>query len=1011
MFFSLAYHSLAQNDNRFQYLDDNTGAMATSIHMMQDSYGYIWASTLSGVTRYDGESYHHYVKSDSIDGLPDVFAYCTYEDKNKNIWVALYGYGIAILNRDSDLFRWIEMDTISPNGLHLSKIKAIANDNFGNIYLLGEDGIQRVHLEGDNYEKLNFELQNDFLPNVNENITGLSLLNDSRGTFWIGSKTGFYTIDKNRRVEKNGSIRGLKNRITRSILEDSSGDIYLVRSDESLLKFDAKKKDFEFDTSVVFPNQNILSVIDQKDYLWSFIRPNRVYKYDLQMKKMNKFETFELPYNILGSYFRAPFVSKEGTLWLAGAGSFPFQHQPKTNKEITPIIYDNTKMQSSTCVYVDEDNIYIGQLLGGIKILDKKSGETKMLSKGNSALIDDRIYQIVEIDKNRLVIMGRMGVYVYDRNIHKIIKVKRFNTLIRNGCYLGGDIMWVSGDTKRIYRLNLVDMSVTSIFDSEDALPEAQTVTQMVEDSDGSIWIGGRHQGLYHYFPETGKCDIYTKDSSDPKFKLFTSMIEAIYIDHKGDVWVGGRSGIDIINKATQTISTLGSSNGLKHVHICDITQDDSLNYWILTEKDISRIDKRTRVISSFDSKDGFMNNLYYYRSFAKYNGNLFVAGESGVDKFNPNNIGINLVPPQVVLSGVRIMGKEYLSEVALESIDKINVDHDQNFIDLHILPLHFVAPNKNKIAYKIEGAHNDYIDIENRRNISLSGLSSGIHSLWVKGSNSDNVWSDPKKIIIDVAYPWWRTWVFLFCAFLFFGIMIWWILRKYLDNIRETQIEKEKINTQMAELELKALSSQMNPHFLFNSLNSIKSLINQNKNSEASIFITRYSRLIRQILNNSRSKFVRLQEEIDVICLYLELEKLRLGNSFKYDIDIEQNVGADFIEVPPSLLQPYIENSIWHGLLNKESGNKHLSIKISKKNSFLEIRIIDNGIGRKASKIIQSGSILKNKSLGTLISKERINLFSDAYGYESTVVILDLMDKDGLPRGTEVKILLHVGV
>ncbi len=984
--------------------------MTTSMHMMQDSYGYIWASNLSGITRYDGDSYRHYVKSDSIDGLPAVFAYCSYEDKHKNIWIALDDYGIAILDRDSDTFRWIKSDTLASGGLHLSKIRTITHDDHDNIYLLGNDGIQRVQLTQNSYDNLIFESQSDFLPEIKEKITGLSLLNDRHRTFWIGSRNGFYTIDKDKNVKKHSALQGLSSSITHSILEDASGDIYFVRGGEALLKFDAKKQLFESDNSVIFPNQNMLSVIDQEDFLWTFIRPGKVYKYNLKKKKLIKFETNDLPYNILGSYFRSPFVSRDGTLWLAGPGSFPFQHQPKTNKEISPIIYDNTRMQSSTCVYVDEENVYIGLLFdGGIKIINKKTGTSRSLTKDNSPLIDDRIYQILEIDKNRLVIMGRAGVYVYDKNIHQIVKTKRFTRIMRWGYYAGKNIMWVGGEMKRIYKLDLTDMSTTSIFDSEDALPEANVVTQIVEDTDGSIWIGGRYQGLFHYYPQSGKCKVYHKDATDPKYRLFTSMIEAIHIDHKGNVWVGGRSGLDIIDQSAGTISSIGIKDGLQHVHICDIIQDDSLNYWIMTEKNLARIDKQSREITTFDNKDGFMNSRYYYRSFAKYEGNIFVGGETGVDEFNPNKIGINPVPPQVVLSRVNVMGKKYVSDIAIEKLDKITVAHNQNFIDLDVLSLHYVMPEKNKVAYKFEGVQNDYIDIGNRKNISFSGLSPGIHKLWIKGSNSDEVWSEPKLITIDVAYPWWRTWTFYFGAFLFLGLTAWLILKNYLSKIRREQEEKEKISTQMAELELKALSSQMNPHFLFNSLNSIKSLINQNKNAEASTFIIRYSRLIRQILNNSRSKFVRLQEEVDVISLYLELEKLRLGESFTFEIDMDEDVGADFIEIPPALLQPYVENSIWHGLLNKEHGSKHLSIKIRKKEEFLEIRIKDNGIGRKASKAIQSQSMLKNKSLGTIISKERINLISDVYGHESTVNFLDLTDKDGQPSGTEVQILLHI--
>ena len=1009
MFCAFCFSSSGQNNNRFQYLDDDLGAMATSIHMMQDSCGYIWASTLSGLTRYDGVSYQHYVKSDSIDGLPSVFAYYSFEDKYNNIWVALFDYGLAVLNRDANNFHWIKSDTLDPNGLHLSRIKTIASDDNDNIYFLGDDGIQRVQLKQESYNNLNFQSQGEFLPGIKEEITGLSLLNDSRGTVWIGSDNGLYSINKDHSVEKHRTQFDSKNSRIHSILEDSSGDVYIIRDGEPLLKFDSRKKVFESDTALVFPNRRLLSVIDQEGFLWTFIRPGKIFKYDLKKKELFKFEPFELPYNIFGSYFRSPFVSREGTMWLAGAGSFPFQHQPKTNKEIRPVIYDITRMQASSCVYVDDENIYIGQLLEGIKIVNKKTGSIKSLTKENSELLDERIYQILEIDKGRLVITGRGGVYVYDKSLQKITKAKRFKELIRSGYYAGNDIMWLCAESKRIYKLDLETMSTTSIFDNEDSLPEAHTVTQIVEAQDGSLWIGGRYQGLFHYYPQSGKCEVYDQDATDPRYQLSTSIIEAIHIDHEGLVWVGGRSGINVIDQSTETISSIGIKEGLKHIHICDIIQDDSLHYWILTEKDIARIDRRTRKISTFDSKDGFMNSVYYYRSFAKYDGKIFVAGSLGVDEFDPNKMGANPTPPQLVLSNVKVMGKKYTSEVAVENLEKISVAHDQNFIDIEVLALHYVAPEKNKIAYKFEGVDDDYIDIGNRKNISFTGLSPGIHNLWIKGSNSDEVWSEPKLITINVAYPFWRTWTFYIGVILIFGLTAWLILKNYLESIRSKQEEKERVSIQMAELELKALSSQMNPHFLFNSLNSIKSLINQNKNADASTFIIRYSRLVRKILNNSRSKFVRLQEEVDVIRLYLELEKLRLGDSFTYDIQMDKEIAADFIEIPPALLQPYVENSIWHGLLNKENSSKHLSIKISKKEDFLDIRIIDNGIGRKASEAIQSQSRLKKKSLGTIISKERVDLISDVYGYKSTVDFIDLLDAKGNPSGTEVRMLLQI--
>jgi sensor histidine kinase YesM len=168
---------------------------------------------------------------------------------------------------------------------------------------------------------------------------------------------------------------------------------------------------------------------------------------------------------------------------------------------------------------------------------------------------------------------------------------------------------------------------------------------------------------------------------------------------------------------------------------------------------------------------------------------------------------------------------------------------------------------------------------------------------------------------------------------------------------LRLERSEKAKqvaeLKQKATELEMQALRAQMNPHFVFNSLNSINRFILKKQGAEASEYLTKFSKLIRMILNSSANVAVSLAEDLEALRLYLELESLRFDNKFNYKIECDPEMDADQIQVPPMLLQPFVENAIWHGLMNKE-GEGHVWINISQENSTLLCTITDDGIGRK---------------------------------------------------------------
>jgi LytS/YehU family sensor histidine kinase len=206
----------------------------------------------------------------------------------------------------------------------------------------------------------------------------------------------------------------------------------------------------------------------------------------------------------------------------------------------------------------------------------------------------------------------------------------------------------------------------------------------------------------------------------------------------------------------------------------------------------------------------------------------------------------------------------------------------------------------------------------------------------------------------------------------------------------------------------MQALRAQMNPHFIFNSLNSINRFILRNNKTEASEYLTKFSRLVRLILQNSQASLIPLESELESLELYLDLEALRFDHHFDYKISVRKDLDIDVLKVPPLIIQPYVENSIWHGLMHKEEKGQ-LDIEVSQENNHLFFKITDDGIGRKQAAALASKSAKRHKSMGLRITADRIAILQNSNGNESPVTINDLINGDGVAAGTEVIIKMPI--
>ncbi|GAB2559653.1 histidine kinase [Spirosoma areae] len=225
----------------------------------------------------------------------------------------------------------------------------------------------------------------------------------------------------------------------------------------------------------------------------------------------------------------------------------------------------------------------------------------------------------------------------------------------------------------------------------------------------------------------------------------------------------------------------------------------------------------------------------------------------------------------------------------------------------------------------------------------------------------------------------------------------------------RQAERQLMETNERVAETKLMALRMQMNPHFIFNSLSSINSFILQKDIENASDLLTKFSRLMRQVMDNSKTDWISLRKELKAIQIYLELEQLRCDKKFELQVEVDDDIDQDTVRVPPFITQPYVDNAIWHGLLPMKAGTPVLQIRCRRDRGYLLIEICDNGIGREASAKLRPNQSGIHKTQGVKLMEERLQLVNQMYGADARVDLLDQYQPDGQPAGTRVLFTLKL--
>ncbi|UTW63545.1 histidine kinase [bacterium SCSIO 12741] len=496
-----------------------------------------------------------------------------------------------------------------------------------------------------------------------------------------------------------------------------------------------------------------------------------------------------------------------------------------------------------------------------------------------------------------------------------------------------------------------------------------------------------------HHDPNTQKLwlgtlsGLYTFDGDS--VKLFPGT-QDIRIDEL--LWSNGRlllatqgKGIGIVKE--DNLEFVGKSEGLPTSFVRDLLAfEDRLV--VATNKGL--VIWRDSVERILDLSDGLMSNEI--NGLARSGNNLFIGTRKGLTVLDLDYL--DLQPDNLTIEAKINTGEQWKGQAG-----SLRLPPSENSITFRLLTRDFRIEDAILYRYRLEP--DTSWNYSTQQEISYSALSSGSYTFVASAQNEAGEWSqEPVRIPFVVEQQFWRQWWFIALMLLALAAIVRLIIRRQVNKVRKENFLQNQLNS----LKIKALSAQMNPHFIFNSLNSIQNFLIENDLKRSNKYLTKFARLMRLVLNNSDKTFSPFREVIHSLELYMELERIRFNEQFDFAIQIQPNVDADSLKIPAMLMQPFVENAILHGILPGQKQGQ-ITVSISRAGEHvLNCTIEDNGVGRDFHAGRQSK---KFKSQGLRITRERLEafqaIFDDQFHYE----IIDLKNESGEPRGTRVELLV----
>ncbi len=936
-----------------------------------------------------------------------------YQDKDGYLWSG----GFGGLTR----FDGITFTNYNPkNGLIDHNVSAISQDDEGKIFVGTSKGLSVLVKT----KILNFGKKEGL---TNLNIT--SVCKGEEGNMYIGTTKGLYSFSENKITE----VKKLVDNNINCIYRSKSAEIY-IGTDKGLILFGKDK--FELiDLSKGLPSNQIKCVV-QKGESIAIGTDKGLSFYNTVSKKITN---YFIENGLIDEDISSLVNQNDEYLWVGSqTGLLRFDNEQFSYYNIG---YENNSNVIRCLIQDREDNIWIGTHSGLFKYRDNSfSTFDKINGPGNAF-----IFQIFRDTKDNLWLCSENnGVYKYYQGYFKRYGIKE--GLGTNVCHTGmqdkeghllfgtknglvqfvnekfvpvplpkefkgpvemmlqchDNTIWIAGSngiTSLKWKNNIPEIKFRTLPTKAEA-----PIYGLCEDDKNNLWIGTYHGGLFKLSGDS--IHNMNKELGIEEEDFFALR----YI--KGHLFSASLNGVFILDINTNKVRYIDEQDGLNSEKVYSIEFAENKNVlWIGTNQGINKFNLKKYLenekieITSYGKQQGFMgvecnsNGIWEDKDGALWFGTI-----SGLVEHEPFTLKKNKVENATLIQKIKLLNEDTLLEQNTE------LGSGFNTITFYYKGICLTNPEKVLYVKKLDGLEKEWSLPSTEDYSKYANLAPGKYTFRLKSCNNEGIWDEKETTFaFTILAPFYTTWWFTLSIIVFACAVIYFMVRYRIRKIKKKQHQEFERKVEISKIELKALRSQMNPHFIFNSLNSIQHYIFNSKTDEAIKYLSKFARLVRVILNNSNKPTVTVGEDIEALKLYLELEQMRFEDKFDYEITIDPSVDGDYDIMPPLLTQPYVENAILHGL-NPNPGKGKLTITLTSKNNFLICTIIDNGIGReKSSEIKRTMPGTKHKSLGMKITEDRLRIINEVSNSKLSVTITDLKDEEGNALGTKVELYIPI--
>jgi streptogramin lyase len=961
----------------------------------RDSSGFVWIGTWDGLSRFDGHEFRNYFhEPGDSTSIPYFSINELVVDKGNNIWILPDTRVLAMYNRNFDNF--VTINSIA--GVKLDFINNINVDQNGNLLILTRESILVKDPDKSSCDILKF-FDNHGNPWKTEDRKNWFSLIDSSEIWVIGISTIWkfnkmtavdYVLDEEYPLVRREPGEPIYFDYTEwyKFYRSPYGSIWIF-SNNGIFRLDETEGIFREQTSDI-PVENFTGM---KAFYWG-IRGNGIFFYEPNKKRIVHIPDHKAKW--LGAFM----TDGSDSFWYSNVTSYGVA-QGISMAALIPGYFRNTLIESpdsaTPAVYsviMDRDR----NIWAGIRGFDHIVSISPEGDTGQQAKIDSNT--LSEAGYIRSLLPVQNGIWIgyyndllqfYDYSTGKIsvhnAKARSFRAITTDH---GGNV-YVGTDNISVYN---PDTGETEILWPPD--PDVG-IFRLYADTSGIIWAGMNSSRILKYDTRTGESSIIRVTSG-------ISNVEDIIAGKDGDLWLAllGK-GVCRYNTLNKTSKFYTTSKGLSNNTTYSLLKDSRGNIWVSTNDGISMINPETDRIRTFDEADGIaISEFNSGARFVSGDGEFFFGGMGGFIRFYPDSILLKEDSEnrhRILFTDLRVSGESKHLQGILNTLDTLVFSKGENNFHLYFCSSDFVNSEKTLFRYRLSGINKTWIETgAGTRNINFTNLRPGWYDLFIEATDQDGHWSITRKVTIRIKPAFYQTRIFMtIVPLLILAIMVFSVIL-YIRQIQQKERSKHD------ELKLQSLRSQMNPHFVFNALNSINYFISNNDKLSANRYIADFSRLIRAYLSNMGQSFIPLENELNSVRDYLQIEHLRFGDKFEYRIDTSGVGDVQDLEVCPGIAGPFIENAIWHGVrsLNNRKGN--ISIIFQQYgNNVLKCIIEDDGIGRAAS-LRNRGSAVNHRSKGITMVEERLNLTGKLMKMNYRLIISDLYPERD-ETGTRVEV------